>query len=424
MITVNDRIVYLKRAWVRYGSCKRQSFLCIEFKRCTGGAVWTGHRGRGFGFFPFYLWNTKEDGMSELEIILNNLAVAKYPEAVFGIMVGDSLSKVTMIYKQLAKVVHEDLYVGADKTIAHEAFILLGSWYEQAKYKIANNTYGDIKAASTPKPVFTPIEFMVDGKELTLTDMISVGSYSTVYRALFSGNNVTVKIARTPKDNELLEQEIRTLNHFAKTDGDTIKETFYKLQRAYVPKVEGAFFIRDSSNSKFRASILSMPVDQCFTLKELVETKFPEGLDPKQAYWIYRRILMTLWMSQLQGYVHGAVTPEHVLVFPKLHGLILLDWCNSTKINGKVKAINPVDKKFYPPEVLEKKPVTPVSDIYMAGKTMLYMLGKQPIPDPIRKSIVSCTDTKMTSRPAHIGIYHDDFGRLLGKREYVEFVVD
>lgn len=364
-----------------------------------------------------------------LEIVMDNLEKAASPEDVFGISIDKEFS-IKSTYKYLAAIVHEDKYVGKDKELAHEAFILLGSWYEQALYKVTNGTYGNKAASAVPKPKFDPITLMVAGKELVIQEVLCQGAFSTVYKGLykdplFADNNVHIKVVRNVRDNDLLEQESKVLSKFGLPSDDAIQEKFFKMQRNYVPKLVVSFFFKDSSSKKLRANILYTPTpkEKCYTIKELVENKFPSGIEPKHCYWIYRRLLLTLWMAQLQGVVHGAVTPEHILVYPKEHGIILLDWTCSVKSGRVVKALNPLDKEFYAPEILAKRPVNSSTDLFMASKVLIYMLQKQRIPAGISIALDNCLNLDRNKRPQKIGPFYEEFGTLLGKKEFAEFVV-
>ena len=45
---------------------------------------------------------------------------------------------------------------------------------------------------------------------------------------------------------------------------------------------------------------------------------------------MWRRLLTALGWAHRARLVHGAVFPEHVLIHPELHGLVLVDWCYAT----------------------------------------------------------------------------------------------
>ena len=44
---------------------------------------------------------------------------------------------------------------------------------------------------------------------------------------------------------------------------------------------------------------------------------------------MWRRLLVAIGAAHRAGVIHGAVLPEHVLIHPAEHGLVLVDWCYS-----------------------------------------------------------------------------------------------
>lgn len=369
----------------------------------------------------------------ELELIKCNLKKATKPEDVFGILPGDAnqqLNVAKITYRNLAKFTHEDLYPVDEKPVARESFVTLTEWWQQAQDKIANKTYGT-NVSTVVKQVYQPREITLRGKKLILEDILATGAFSTVYKADYGLNPrefVFVKVARTPQDNELLEREIETLNLFQLKDSDPTKERdFFSIHRMYIPKPITSFYISGNNGSKHRATILSSPNFRSFNTETLLKEKFPNGIEPKHAWWIFRRMLLTLWMSHLKGVIHGAITPDHVLVYPDDHGLELLDWTCSCKIGKKVVAYNPEYKTFYAPEILEKKPVSPATDIYMAAMTIIYILGGDSmlknVPSNVSDLLRKCISQDVSKRPQDAEIFHGEFGNALGKKEFAKFIV-
>jgi serine/threonine protein kinase len=101
----------------------------------------------------------------------------------------------------------------------------------------------------------------------------------------------------------------------------------------------------------------------------------PHGIDAADMAWIFNRLLAALAVAHAQGIVHGAVTPDHLLLRLSDHNGILIDWCYSVEIGSTIAAISPPYRAFYPPEVLAKQPATPATDLYMAAQCMVALLG-------------------------------------------------
>ena len=54
---------------------------------------------------------------------------------------------------------------------------------------------------------------------------------------------------------------------------------------------------------------------------------------------MWRRLLVGLGWAHRAGVVHGAVLPEHVLIHPAEHGLVLVDWCYSVAPGERIPAL-------------------------------------------------------------------------------------
>ena len=83
--------------------------------------------------------------------------------------------------------------------------------------------------------------------------------------------------------------------------------------------------------------------------------------------------------ASMAGVVHGAITPDHVMVHPKTHEALHIGWAHAidrvAHPNARITHIIDRWKDWYPPEVFQKKPPDHTTDIYMAGKTILRLFG-------------------------------------------------
>ena len=110
---------------------------------------------------------------------------------------------------------------------------------------------------------------------------------------------------------------------------------------------------------------------------------FPDGLDPLHMAWVWRRVLYALGYAHSLGVVHGAMVAPHIMVHPEQHGVVLIDWVYaSVQLDGyqpALKAVPPAYKQWYPPEVLKKQPPTCGLDIQLAARTMVQLVGADPL---------------------------------------------
>jgi aminoglycoside phosphotransferase (APT) family kinase protein len=56
-------------------------------------------------------------------------------------------------------------------------------------------------------------------------------------------------------------------------------------------------------------------------------SRITTAVDPRDATWMWRRLLVGLGWVHRAGVVHGAIVEDHVLIHPGEHGLV--DWCYS-----------------------------------------------------------------------------------------------
>ncbi len=375
---------------------------------------------------------------STLEAMAGAFGKATCPEEVFGTLIGSPDQKRAALKIQLrnfTRSCHPDNALAADKELATQVFQSLAQWEDIARQKIESGTYGDKSVFPTPVAPYTPVEFVIRGKTLTLTSLIAEGVFTSVHSAEYDNDtegSLFVKYTRDASDNDLVEREFSVLTSFHLPGADPESEAFLVQQRAYVPYPVRSFSILDEDKAKHRANLLRVPKGRCYTAQTLRKEIFPAGIEPRHVWWIFRRLLLTLWMGHLKGYIHGGVTPDHVLVFPDEHGIVLLDWTCAAKIGEEhVPAINPDFQEFYPPELLRKEAAAASADIFMAAATAINMLGGNPvthhIPDtvaePLRRALLSCLDPVARRRPQDAELFHNEFGNLLGKRTYSHMVI-
>lgn len=198
-----------------------------------------------------------------------------------------------------------------------------------------------------------------------------------------SGGRTLLKIAKTPRDNDLLAHERQAL--------EKIRENNTKDFPSYFAYIRDSFLYQDSRRELRAVNVLEWQFSSIAltSLSEVLNT-YPGGLDGRDMAWIFRRLLAALEYFHKNGYVHGAVTKHHVIIEPYEHGLILLDGCYSVPINTPLSAV--ARDGNYPQYALDKKSVTPALDIAMAATLMEQLCGPNLI-QPLRAFFAGCTQT-------------------------------
>jgi hypothetical protein len=349
--------------------------------------------------------------MSELAIVAETLSRANSYFNVFGELEGDSDNQehqVKKVYRKLARVLHPDLYAGTpDEQKAEEAFTLLTDYYDQAKDAIANHVYGR-------KP---HVVIRTKRHEHEIGDLVERGDICDLYEALIDGTGAGVlKLAREPADVDLLRAEETALKRLFAADGDPM---FYP----FLPEFTESFVYQDGAARK-QANVLER-LDDWYSLEE-VHRVYPKGLSPLHMVWIWRRLLWILGYVHERGLIHGAVWPCHIMIHPTEHGLKLVDWCYSVKKPDEgeftaIKAVVPAYKSWYPKEVLDKQTPTSGTDIFMAVRSMIYLMGgdavigsmNDNVPKGIRAFLKGCSRPNQRFRPQEAWLLLPEFDELL-----------
>ena len=130
-----------------------------------------------------------------------------------------------------------------------------------------------------------------------------------------------------------------------------------------------------------------------------VRAAYPRGVDPRDAAWMWRRLLVAIGVAHRAGLVHGAVLPDHVLIHPAEHGLVLVDWCYSGPAPAaRVPAAVARFADWYPPEVLTGASAGPDLDIWLATRCMTALIGDR-LPAPLAAFARGCMLASPRRRP-------------------------
>ncbi|MGA0572081.1 lipopolysaccharide kinase InaA family protein [Variovorax sp. VNK109] len=60
-----------------------------------------------------------------------------------------------------------------------------------------------------------------------------------------------------------------------------------------------------------------------------------DGIDPRHAVWIWRRLLETLQFVHTNQWLHGDIRPGHLLLHPRDHGVMLIGWSRARQFDPR-----------------------------------------------------------------------------------------
>lgn len=258
-----------------------------------------------------------------------------------------------------------------------------------------------------------------------------------LFDADVNGRPVTLRTGAVPAaDDDLLVNEalaLGGLTAFAETDDPRFG--------AYLPKMVDTFDGPDGQINVFDR------LDGFHPLTD-VRDAYPDGVDPRDMAWMYRRLLVAVGFTHQAGYAHGAILPQSVYIHPEQHGLVLHNWTHAvpftsgTTTDGTAAIVGqsfgpyPIHPEWYPPETRTvQAPIYPQTDIYMAAKVAAWLVGGETdgtlpegVPVEYRAFFNGCTKPRIEDRPTDawdVLKYFDDLiERLYGKRKFRPFTLN
>ncbi|RBP36124.1 protein kinase-like protein [Roseimicrobium gellanilyticum] len=165
------------------------------------------------------------------------------------------------------------------------------------------------------------------GDSYRLMQHLGNGEISQVYLAQRLGPMpflATIKVSTAPTAARQYAREAEILRDLQAAENGAASA--YCLQHLPVVVAQGVV----AGSSAKHALVMKHPNGFWGSLAALNE-RFPQGLDPRHAVWIWRRLLDVLQFIHAQGWSHGDVRPEHGLVHPADHGVRMIGWGSAQK---------------------------------------------------------------------------------------------
>ncbi len=289
------------------------------------------------------------------------------------------------------------------------------SWKIKVLSQFASGDISDLYLCEYDAPVNHPATASSAPK--TVYDWLWEESEGSVVKGI-------LKVAKNPADNDLLENEHKTLS---KLFPDTAKE---EKHYRYLPKTLTSATV---GKQKKWATLLSF-AEGFVSLADVMQA-YPKGVGVQDMAWMFRRILEGMYFVHHQRIIHGALLPPHILVHPTQHGAKIVGWSYSVPEREMLKAIPGEYRDYYPPEVFDKNPTQRATDVYLIAKTIVAILGgnvatnalPDTVPEPIRALLLECLDKNYRMRPSDVGVMYDDLSdrlfKLMGKPKYHAFTM-
>jgi hypothetical protein len=348
--------------------------------------------------------------------------------AVLGVKKTATAEELKHSYRALAKQFHPDTNPGNKK--AEERFKEIAAAYDVLGDPAKRSQYDKTGTVG-------PIVIATKVGSLHLRGLAFKGEIADIYETVMekTGARYALKVVRSPRDSDLLENEAKMLK--AVYPEDATKQKYH----LYLPRLVHTFKIDDGT--KRQANILEWLHD--YYPLEMVRQAHP-ALQMEHGVWMFNRMLEILgYVHHRKKVIHGAVLPAHVMVYagtkekdPLNHGARLVGWSSSVAAGQPLRIMSTQYESFYPPEVLKKKPATAATDIYMAAKSVVHVLGGEVsavgadlypphVPKYLANFLKSCTLKVQASRPQDAWELHKELKAHMqthyGPKKYVPFAM-
>ncbi len=252
------------------------------------------------------------------------------------------------------------------------------------------------------------------------------GDLADIHVGEYNGLKVAVKVTRDIGDNDLVAHEVAILEKLYPPG--TPDEKFFR----YLPPVILSTRWEDRQVNVF-------PWLDGYVSLEAIHQAYPAGIDFRDMVWMFKRLLVGIGFAHLRDFVHGSILPSHVMVHPLAHGAKIIDWSyaieNASRKTDRVRAMSRPFQAFYAPEILDRQAPTPATDIFMAAKCAIWLLGgdvstnvmPDTVPAGIRSFLENCAQEHASMRPQDAWVLHEEFDQLLqqlvGKPSYRPFMM-
>ena len=208
------------------------------------------------------------------------------------------------------------------------------------------------------------------GRSYVLEAKLADGDSSIVYRGRWVvrlGELVVIKVLASLRDADRMRSEWDVLKELCRS---TTQGAEHYITRLPAPVAHG---IVDTDVPR-TASVFGWKSGFVHTLTDVGEVH-SSGVPGPVLVWILKRSLELLGWVHRSGFVHGAVTPDHILVHPRDHGAILVGWTAAVPWREGASRALPAKSARWSSMYGSHREATPALDISMATKAARTVAG-------------------------------------------------
>ena len=308
--------------------------------------------------------------LEELRAFHDSICQESRPEDLFTTARGEAVDEeflqqeVQRCYREWIAAYHPDLYCHQGATaryLSGEIARCLHALRDAALQRIREGVFGrESPAGSRP----TSVVIRTRDREYRVAEKLAEGTVADVFLgecdAPEGGTEaVCIKMARDAADNALIRCEQGILRD---------------VKHKSMPCMVEAFTTGDG-----RAATVLRYLEGSLDLVALREhPSYRAGVPQEHVCWMLERLLSVLGYLHVNVLVHGNLEPGNILVRPRDHNVFLVDFVFSVRNPTVDDYIRCATEPYCAPEVLEKRPPLPTTDLFSLGQCMIHALGGDP----------------------------------------------
>lgn len=365
---------------------------------------------------------------ADLERVVLPIMQAREPEELFGAVdiilpARQLLELLAAEYEKFRPTTDPDRYQNPeDREVATDARQKLDRFYEEAQSRIQRYHYG-LPGFAVQRPAYATKSFVAGRNRYFIGAKLAADESCVLYQGFLERDGLTIgevliKVAQSPSENHLVDNEARILSI---------------LHRCEVPQWKHLPMLLDRFESAGRLGLLRRKISGFSLERVRMYPTHKDGVDQRDMIWMLDRALSALGYVHSQGVVHANLQPANILIQPLSHNVILDGWgaaVHKPAITGE--RVNVASSIFSAPEVKEKGHVGPWSDVYSLGKVLIWLLGgdaesneiPQSVEAKIRSFLLRMVRQEADSRPADCWELWSEENRIkdaLWKRQFRHF---
>jgi serine/threonine protein kinase len=305
----------------------------------------------------------------QLKDFFDRVSHIEQPEDLFGhlgLSESEQLQRLETCYKSLVKSYHPDIFADqpAEQHSATEITKLLNALKQRAVIKIKRNIYGE---AHQPELREYTSVIRTAQREYFVTELRLEGELADIYHAYYFDpvdllepwKEAAIKIIADSTHNPMMANE---------------RDFYQHLTHFCFPTYLDYFQVDGKS-----AIALAYVSDGCdlLELRRRYQKKYcSPGISQEHLFWILDRFLCGLGLLHENNILHGNIQPDNLLVQPKTHNGLLIDFLHCRISPSSDAVLDVVNPAYCAPEVFTRRfQPHPVSDIYALGRCMIELLG-------------------------------------------------